>query len=93
MDFRSSQCVDPGTTWITEAEEFGDLVEGFACGVVNSAADELVGPCAVGGLREKEVRVTAGDDRARACASARRMRTVRPRVHEGGPRECGLRDD
>jgi hypothetical protein len=54
--------VDPGASGITEAEELGDLVVGFSGGVVDGAADEGVGPCAVGGTGEKEVGVAAGDD-------------------------------
>ena len=54
--------VDPGTAGIAEAEELGDFVVGFAGGVVDGAADESVGPCAVRGLREIEMGVAAGDD-------------------------------
>jgi len=54
--------VNPGASGITEAEELGDLVVGFAGSVVDGAADEGVGPCAVGGTGEKEVGVAAGDD-------------------------------
>ncbi len=44
------EVVDPGATGIAEAEELGDLVVGFAGGVVDGAADEGVGPGAVGGV-------------------------------------------
>ena len=54
--------VDPGTAGIAEAEELGDFIEGFSGSVVDGAADEGVGPDAVGGLREKKVSVAAGDD-------------------------------
>ena len=54
--------VDPGTSGIAEAEQLGDLVVGFAGGVVDGAADEGVVPCAVGGAGEIEMGVTAGDD-------------------------------
>jgi hypothetical protein len=43
-----SERVDPRTAGIAEAEKLGDFVEGFAGGVINGAADEGVGPCAVG---------------------------------------------
>ena len=54
--------VDPGASGIAEAEELGDLVEGFAGGVVDGAADKGVGPGAVGGAGKIEVGVAAGDD-------------------------------
>ena len=54
--------VDPGAAGIAEAEELGDLVVGFAGGVVDGAADEGVGPGAVGGAGEIEMGVAAGDD-------------------------------
>ena len=57
-----SECVDPGTAGIAEAEELGDLVEGFAGSVVDGAADEGIGPRAVRGASEIEVGVAAGDD-------------------------------
>ena len=70
--------VDPGTAGIAEAEELGDFVEGFAGGVVNGAADEGVMPRAVGGVREIEMRVAAGDDEGEGCASARRTVLIDP---------------
>ena len=54
--------IDPRTARITEPKELGDFVEGFAGGVIDGAADECVGPCAVCWAREKEMGVTAGDD-------------------------------
>ncbi len=54
--------VDPGTAGIAEAEELGDFIEGFSGCVVDGAADEGVGPDAVGWTREKKVSVAAGDD-------------------------------
>ena len=39
--------VDPGAAGVAEAEELGDLVVGFAGGVVDGAADVAVGPGAV----------------------------------------------
>ena len=36
--------VNPGTSGVAEAEEFGDFVEGFAGGVVDGAADVFVLP-------------------------------------------------
>ena len=56
------ESVDPGATGIAEAEEFGDLVVCFAGGVVDGAADEGVGPGAVGWAGEIKMSVTAGDD-------------------------------
>ena len=41
--------VDPGTSGIAKSEELGDLVIGFAGGVVEGAADEGVVPGVVGG--------------------------------------------
>ena len=54
--------VDPGASGIAEAEKLGDLVIGFAGGVVDGAADECVVPGAVGRAREIEMSVAAGDD-------------------------------
>src|ERR1039457_1623027 len=54
--------VDPGTAGVAEAEELGDLVEGFAGSVVEGAADEGVGPGGLGGAAEIKVGVAAGDD-------------------------------
>ena len=73
------ECVDPGTARITKAEEFGDFVEGFACGVVNSAADESVRPCAVWWARKEEMRVTAGDDEGEGLC-----------IRRGGCGRCSL---
>ena len=73
------ECVDPGTARITKAEEFGDLVEGFACGVINSAADESVRPCSVCWARKEEVRVTAGDDEGEGLC-----------IRRGGCGRCSL---
>ena len=36
------ESVDPGASGIAEAEQLGDLVEGFAGGVVECAADTAV---------------------------------------------------
>ena len=57
-----SERVDPWAAGIAEAEKLSDFVEGFACGVIDGAANEGVGPCALGRAREKEVGVAAGDD-------------------------------
>ncbi len=59
-----SEAVDPGAAGVAETEELGDLVEGFAGGVVDGAADVAVVPgaslpCLSG---EVEVGVAAGDD-------------------------------
>ena len=69
-----SEAIDPGASGVAETEEFGDLVEGFAGGVVDGAADVAVGPgewmwdvdvaslpC-LPGVGEVEVSVAAGDD-------------------------------
>ena len=56
------EAVDPGASGIAEAEQLGDLVVGFTGGVVEGAADERVGPGAVGGAAEIEVSMAAGDD-------------------------------
>ena len=56
------ECINPWTAGITEPEKLGDFVECFAGGVVDGAADERVGPCAVCRAREEEVSVSAGDD-------------------------------
>ncbi len=54
--------VDPGATGVAEAEEFGDLVKGFARRVVERAADIAVGP-GVGLLAgEVEVGVATTND-------------------------------
>src|SRR5256885_7029186 len=42
--------VDPGTAGVAEAEELGDLVEGFAGGIVDRAAYVAIGPGAVASL-------------------------------------------
>ncbi len=57
--------VDPGTAWVAKTKQLGDLVVGFACGVVEGAADELVAPGAVCGLGEVQVRMTSGDDKGK----------------------------
>ena len=56
--------VDPGAAGVAEAEELGDLVEGFAGGVVDGAADVRVGPGAGLGVLagEVEVGVASRDD-------------------------------
>jgi hypothetical protein len=56
------QGVDPGTAGVAETEELGDLVVGFAGGVVEGAADEGVGPRTVGWAGQVKVGVAAGDD-------------------------------
>ncbi len=38
------EVVDPGAAGVAEAEELGDLVEGFAGGVVDGVADVAVVP-------------------------------------------------
>jgi len=43
------ESVDPGASGIAEAEELGNLVIGFAGGVVEGATDEGVAPGIVGG--------------------------------------------
>ena len=56
--------VDPGAAGVAEAEEFGDLVVGFAGGVVYGAAYVAVGPGAVASLLlsgQIEMGVAAGD--------------------------------
>ncbi len=56
--------VDPGAAGVGETEEFGDLVEGLAGGVVDGAAKGLVEEGGGGGVavRAVEVGVAAGDD-------------------------------
>ena len=54
--------VEPGTAGVAETEELGDLVVGFAGGIVEGAADEGVVPGAGGGAGKVEVGVAAGDD-------------------------------
>ena len=56
--------VDPGAAGVAEAEELGDLVVGFAGGVVDRAAYVAVGPGAIASLLlgEVEMGVAAGDD-------------------------------
>ena len=55
--------VDPGAAGVAEAEELGDLVEGFAGGVVYRVADVAVVPAVVAArCGEIEVGVAAGDD-------------------------------
>jgi len=67
------EAVDPGASGIAEAEQLGDLVVGFTGGVVEGAADERVGPGAVGGAAEIEVSMAAGDDQARAGSRSARF--------------------
>ncbi len=54
--------VDPRAAGVAEAEELGDFVVGFSCGVVDGAADEGVVPCTVGWAGQVEMGVAAGDD-------------------------------
>jgi len=56
------QCVNPGASGITEAEQLGHLVKGFAGCIVERAADVAIGPGAVFFVGEIEVRVSAADD-------------------------------
>ncbi len=72
------QRIDPGTAWITEAEELGYFVEGLAGGVVDGAADEFVRPCAICWAREKKMRVSAGDDEGERRASGESDLRYRP---------------
>ena len=66
-----SERVDPGTAGIAEAEKLGDFVEGFACGVVDGAADECVRPRAVCWASEKKVGVATGDDQGEGLSISR----------------------
>lgn len=58
--------VDPGASGVAEAKELGDLVEGFAGGVVDGSADVAILPGASLPRRylvsEIEVGVASGDD-------------------------------
>jgi len=56
------EAVDPGAAGVAEAEEFGDLVEGFAGGVVDGAADVAVHPSLAFLCSEIKVGVASGDD-------------------------------
>ena len=58
--------VDPRTAGIAEAEQLGDFVVGLACGVVDSAADERIGPGAIDGLSRVKVGMSARDDEGQA---------------------------
>ena len=80
--------VEPGTAGVSEAEEFRDLVEGFAGGVVEGAAYVAVGPDAVVLAGEIEVGVAAGDDEGEDGVAGEGAAGV----HEDG-RGCGLRGD
>ena len=59
------ECVDPRAAGVAEAEELGDLVVGFAGGVVDGSAYVAVGPCFASLLVrcEIEVSVASGDDK------------------------------
>jgi len=65
------ESIDPGTAGIAEAEKLGDFVEGFACGVVDGAADECVRPRAVCWASEKKVGVATGDDQGEGLSISR----------------------
>ncbi len=54
--------VDPRPAGIAEPEQLGDLVVGFAGGIIDGAADERIGPCAVCRTGEVEMSVSAGND-------------------------------
>ena len=56
--------VNPGASGVAEAEQLGNLVEGFAGGVVEGAADERISPCAVCRTAEIKMCVSAGDDQS-----------------------------
>ena len=78
----SGERVDPRAAGVAEAEEFGDLVEGFAGGIVDGAADERVAPRRVDGAGEIEMGVTAGDDEGKGWVG---MRSCRSQVSEARP--------
>jgi len=73
--------VDPGSSRIAEAEEFGHLVEGFAGGIVDGVADVAVGPAFAVLAGEVEVGVSAGNDEGEDWSSrdwpSRRWRFAR----------------
>ena len=56
------EAIDDGATRISQAEQFGDFVEGFAGGIVAGVADVFVGPEVVLFGSEIEMSVAAGDD-------------------------------
>ncbi len=66
----AGQRVDPGASGIAEAEQLGDLVVGLAGSVVEGAADQGVGPGAVGGTGKVKMRVATGDDQGQGGWSA-----------------------
>ena len=55
--------VDPGTTGVAEAEQLGNLIEGFPGSIIDSTADALIAPgrlyCS---RRQIEMRVAAGNN-------------------------------
>ena len=56
------QGIDPGTAGVAQAEQLGHLVEGFAGGVVQGAADERSMSTSRGLAGQVKVSVAAGDD-------------------------------
>ena len=81
------EAIDPGAAGVAEAEELGDLVEGFAGGVVDGAADVAVVPgaslpCLL--VSEVEVGVASGDDEGEERSAGVFGREEGGVVHEDG---------
>ena len=83
--------VDPWTSWIAEAEEFGNLVVGFAGGVVDGASHVAISPDVVAfRLRcetlppcQIQMRVATGDDK-RKQRELHRGFAAFARLHQNG---------
>ena len=67
------QCIDEGTAGIGQAEQLRNLVEGFACCVVDGAANVAIAPgCVLLARREIEMRMATGDDQGE-CRKRKRI--------------------
>jgi hypothetical protein len=75
--------IDPGSAGVAQTEKFGDLVVGFASGIVDRAAHVSVGPCGVGSLllREIQVGVAARDYKSEQRQFHGSVRTL-ARLHQ-----------
>ena len=86
--------VDPGAAGIAQAEQFGDLVEGLAGGVVYGVSNVAVAPAFTVAAGEVEVGVPAGDNQGKGWERERVEIRGRRRAElvRAGRRGCGLRD-
>ena len=62
------QRIDPGTARVAQSQQLGDLVEGFAGGIVERGADIAIGEAFALVADEIEVGVATGNDQGQGSA-------------------------